>query len=160
MPRKTMTGTLPEDPEDDYPASAAMVPLSEKEVDAAILASAGEGLSVEIAEGILKGKTIDEILGSTDPTESLVGVIFKPVSWRWSYSTFPTVSKKPGAFVILKVLDIDNRERTVTSGSPNIMAALRAFEKVDVEVPALTVKEHVTSAGFTTFRFHRANVAA
>lgn len=151
------TGTFPVGPSDeDNAAAAQLVPLSEREIDAAILASAGDGISLEIAEGMLKGATIDEILGTADPTESLVGVTFRPLSWRWGRSAF---GDRKGAFVVLKVVDLNGRERTVTSGSPNIMAAIRAFEKRDLEIPPLTVREHPTSNGFTTFRFHRAQAA-
>lgn len=160
---KPLTGTLPNPPSDEDLANApgsAMVALTEREIDAAILASAGEGISVDIAGDILRGTTIDEILGGADPTESLVGVVFKPMSWKWGRSSYPTASKKPGAFVILKVVDGNGRERTVTSGAPNIMAALRAFEKTDgLDIPALTVREHATSNGFSTFRFHKAQAA-
>jgi hypothetical protein len=156
---KPLTGKFDNPPseEDEKAAGGQLVPLSEREIDAAIIASAGENeISVEITEKMLAGRTIDEILGSSDPTESLVGVIFRPLSWSWGRSAF---GNRKGAFVVLKVGDANGRERTVTSGSPNIMAALRAFEKTDVEIPPLTVREHPTTNGFSTFRFHKAQAA-
>jgi hypothetical protein len=156
--RKPTGGSdLPEDPDDNYqPPATALVPMSEKEIDAAILASASGSVAREIAEGVLNATTVDDILGSVDPTESLVGIIFRPIEWAWRRSTF---GNKKGAFVVLKVVDGDGRERTVTSGSLNIMAALRAFEQSGLDIPALTVRESVTADGNTVYRFAKARAA-
>jgi hypothetical protein len=143
------------------PPNSQLSPLDEKEIDAAIIASAGgEGVSAEIAGQILRGTTLEEILGQSDPTESLVGVIFKLKSVKWGRSKFPNGTGKSGAFAILTVMDLDGRERTVTSGSPNIMAALRAFARENIDVPALTVRSSETSNGYTVYRFAQPNTQA
>lgn len=139
------------------PVSGSLVPFNEKELDKAILASAaGSDVAREIAENILNGQTVDEILGTVDPTESLVGVIFRPTEWKFGHSAF---GDKKGAFVVMKVVDAEGRERVVTSGSPNVMAALRAFEKVGCDIPPLTMRDAVTANGYTTYRLAKARAA-
>lgn len=154
---KPLTGTLGPDPDGEYVApegSGAMVPLSDREIEAAIIASAGDNaVSIEIAGKILAAETVQDILGTTDPTESLVGVTFGVRGWKWAKSKF---GNRSGAFVILVVVDVGGRERTVTSGSVNIMAALRAFEKTKLEIPPLTVRSSETQAGNTVYRFAQA----
>ena len=153
--KKEMTGDFDDD--GTSVPGGSLVSLSEKELDLAILASAaGNDVAREIAENILNGQTVDEILGTVDPTESLVNVIFRPIEWKWGRSNF---GDKKGAFCVLKVVDVDGRERVVTSGSPNIMAALRAFELRGIDPPALTVREAVTASGYTTYRFAKVRAA-
>jgi hypothetical protein len=153
-PKAPLTGDFPDAGSPVQNNGAQLVPLDEKELDLAILASAaGNDVAREIAERILSADTVDEILGTVDPTESLVGVVFKPIEWKWGRSSF---GNKEGAFVVLKVLDLDGRERIVTSGSPNVMAALRAFERLDAPIPALTMRDAVTANGYTTYRLAKA----
>lgn len=149
--RKTSVHDLPPDPEGE--PTTAMIPLSEAEIDKAILASAGAGIAREIAEQILAGATVDEILGTVDPTESLVGVVFKLRSFEWRRSSFGNGM----AFVVMKCQDVDGRERTVTTGSANVMSALRAFQNAKLtDIPALTVKETISSNGRVVYKLARA----
>lgn len=137
----------------DGEESTAVVALSDSDIDKALLTGV-TGVAREITEQMLEAEDFDDILGTTEPTSALVGVTFALKAWKWLRSTKPGGA---GIFAVMEVVDLNGRERVVTSGSQNILTFLRWCEKKGkTTLPALSVRESETADGNTVYRFVKA----
>jgi len=147
---KPLSGTFGDGEEG---TSTAVVALSDADIDKALL-SGVTGISREITENMLAAETMDDLLGTTEPTAVLVGVTFALKAWKWLRSTKPGGA---GIFAVLEIVDLSGRERVITTGSQNILTFLRWCEKKKVkEIPPLSVRESETESGNTVYRFVKA----
>lgn len=151
---KPLDGKLGEDPADQ--AGGQLVPLSTDEVRAMVLGGVS-GVARDITEQMLGAEDIDALLGSTEPTEALVGITFRLKTWKWVRSQIK--AQGSGVFAVLDVVDLSGKSRIVTTGAQNILAALLWFQdhtQSADEVPPLTVRSSETEAGNTVYRLVKA----
>jgi hypothetical protein len=155
MPTSIKGNLGPASAADEAAAQGQLVPLSGAEIDTMLL-SGVTGVAREITENMLEAEDFDGILGTTEPTSALVGVTFALKSWKWLRSTKPGGS---GLFAVLEIVDLNGRERVITTGSQNCLTFLRWLEKVPArakQIPPLSVRESETVDGNTVYRFVKA----
>lgn len=138
------------------PLQEERLPIEFADVRGALLENSS-GIANEITAKMLDAESIDELLGTTEPTLALVGTIFALRQWKWLQSTKPGGS---GYFAVLEVTDLGGNERVITTGSQNILAALVWFQEHKIkDIPPLTVKMSETADGNTVYRFAKAAAA-